>query len=413
MQTTAKGNFYNVSSFQVIKNHFRYMETPFKTNNNMASKEEDLKVIRCTYSELKQLAETLEKPRSRNNKSLRTTPSNSAKKTEAAPRDKAETKVKSSTSSSKERSVSRQQKTLRTQSWKEKDLPDVEASGISKKKAVATKGTKKEQNHATNNKNGLIFTKRDTSGQTTSHKTVRFDVQNTKESSEIEEDINEYDRGLISPKKLLYDPTVGNDTPGSNKSITFVKDELCSNDELSGKMERLNTNDGAPLARTKYNLQDTLSHTQTSPKKANKKLAESLLADVSYLEADLDNLLSRRINSKEQLGVVTKLSSKIEEKCKAIMLTDLYVFMTKEVYHILWRSGIYQVIERLRALQKSSQDDENWTSEVSSVLQEFLDSTSTFITSLITSLEDKHTFLLKSYLDAPNQFDNCSRAVRF
>jgi hypothetical protein len=381
---------------------------------NMASKEDDLKVIRCTYSELKELAETLEKPRSRNNRGSRTTPSNSAKKTKETSRDETKNKVKGGTNSSKERVVSRQQKTLPDRPRKEKDLPAEKASGSSKKEGAAKKVIPKEQNRTTNNKNGLINTKT-IPGQTTVSKTVRFDVQNTKESSESEGDINEYDRGLISPNRLLYDPAVSKQTPRSNNGKTLVQNELCSNDDFCRNMERLSTNDSTPLATIKSNLQDSpaIPHTQTNSKKVNKQMTETLLADIGYLEADLDNLLSRRINSKEQLGHVTKLSCQVEEKCKAIMLTDLYVFTTREVYHILWRNGIYQVIEKLRMLQKSSQDDENWTSEVSCVLQEFLDSTSTFITSLITSLEDKHKFFLKSFLDAPNQFDDCSRAVRF
>ena len=377
----------------------------------MASKEDDLKVIRCTYSELKQLAETLEKPRKRSNKNLKAIPSNSAKKTTEAARGEAQTKVKNNTTSRKERAVSRQQKTLPDQLQKEKDLPAEKASGRSKRKTTAKKTTSKEQNCTDSNKNGLIYTKRGTPERSV-HKTVRFDVQDTKESFESKKDINEYDRGLISPNRLLFDPTTSKDRPGSNNNIPSVKNEPSSNNEFCETMERLQVNDGTPLVRSKNNSQDT-PQTPTSPKKLNKKLAESLLADVSYLEADLDNLLSRRINSKEQLDHVTKLSCDIEEKCKAIMMTDLYVFTTKEVHHILWRSGIYKVIERLRTLQKSSHDDANWTSDLSSVLQEFLSSTSLFITSLITSLEDKHEFLLKGFLESPNQYDNCNRAVRF
>jgi hypothetical protein len=371
----------------------------------MASKEDELKVVRCTYSELKQLARTLEKPRGKTSKSLGTALSNSAKRTKEAARDEAKSKLKDRSSSRKEREVKRQLNTLADQPRKENDLPAEKASVSSKKKAVAKKATPKGHNRTTSNNNGLIYTKRDNSEHTTGHKTVRFDVQNTKESSEFEGDSNEYDRGLISPNRLLYDPTTSKDSPRSDSS----SDKLCET------MERLHVNEASLISGTKYSSQDgrTIPQTPTSPKKANKKLAESLLADVSYLEADLDNLLSRRINSKEQLDLVTKLSCEIEAKCEEIMMTDLYVFTTKEVYHILWRSGIYKVIERLRALQKSSHDEANWTNDLSCVLLEFLSSTSSCITTLITSLEDKHEFSLKRFLEAPNQYDNCSRAVRF
>ena len=371
----------------------------------MASKGNDLKIIRCTYSELKQLAETLEKPRGGNQRGRKDTSSKSEKKTGKPSRDEVKVKVNDNTSLNKERGLQRQQKTIADDKRKKKDISAEEIPENSKKKA---------SKRISSNRNGLLHTKADSPSQTTSRKTVRFEVQNTTKSSDVEADINEYDRGVISPNRLLYDPAVSNDPPRSENSRTLVKNETCSNDELCGKIENLSTSD-SPSSVGATNIQkDTLPTAQTpaQSKKINRKLAEAIVPEISHLEADLGNLLSRRINSKEQLDRATKLSTQIQEKCKAIMLTDLYVFTSREVYHNLWRTSIYQVIEKLRALQRSSRDDEEWTSEVSCVLKEFLDSCSSFITSLMKSLEEKHEFLLKIYLEAPNQYENCSRAVR-
>ena len=362
----------------------------------MASKKDGLKVIRCTYSELKELSETLEKPRGKNKKSSKTT---SAKKNTETCSDDTKMKIKRGATSSEERELQRQQKTLPDEKRKGKDLMTKGVSGMVEKKASASKI--KEGNRA-KDKNGLI----------TSNKTVRFQVEDTstKDSNcDTEGDKHEYDRGLISRNRLLYDPTGSNDFPRSRDAKTLLNAEVSSNNDLCEKMERLNGSRSS--ARTKDS--PGTAKRQTSPTKLNKKQAEILLTDMDYLEADLGNLLSRRINTKEQLSHICKLSSQILEKCKTCLLTDLFVFTMKEVYHTLWRSGVYQVIERLRALQKLTltQDDEEWTSEVSCVLKEFLDSTSTFISSLITSLEEKHELLLKSYLDAPRKYENCSRSV--
>ena len=373
----------------------------------MASNGNVVKVIRCSYSDLKALAETLEKPRGGDQKGRKGSPSKSEKKTAKPPHDEAKDKVKDSTSLNKERAIQRQQKTTADDKRKKKDISSDEIPDNSKKKAGKRIS---RNNNCVLNANGDS----DSAGQRSSRKTVRFEVQNTKNSSETEENTSEYDRGLISTNRLLYDPTVSNDPSHSNSSRTSIKNEAYSNNELCDKIERLSTSSCPSSARTKGYENDTLTtiQEQAQSKKVNRKLAESIVAEVSHLEADLGNLLSRRINSKEQLDHATKLSSKIRERCKAIMLTDLYVFASREVYHNLWRTSVYQVIEKLRALHKSSQDDEDWTSDVSCILKEFLGSCSDFVTSLIKSLEEKHEFLLKSYLDAPNQYENCSRAVR-
>ena len=390
------------------------VQTTTKTNN-MASGESDLKVIRCTYFELKQLAGELEKPQVKQKRRERNTLSNSVKKPAESSRSETEIKKNDGASSSEERKVSRQQKTLPDQTQTEKDMHVKKASRSSKTKAVAAKAGSREPT-----RNGLLM-KRDRPAQITPRKTVRFEADDTKGSSDSDVERSEYDRGFVSPNRLLYDPASDKDIQlsGNARSVVSQQDQG-SNDELCDRIGQLKINNSKRSTRTKNtgDLKDSPAspHTQTDHRKSNKKLAETLLADINYLESDLDNLLSRRINSKEQLTRVMKLSHNVQEKCKSVLLADLYMFTTREVYHTLWRSGIYQAIEKLRELQRSSQtdgeNDENWTSEITSVLQEFLDSTSSFINGLITNLEEKSDYSLKSYLDAPNQFENCSRSVR-
>lgn len=368
----------------------------------MASKDEDLKVIRCTYFELKQVADSLEKPRGKSRKGSKTTPVSPVKKTAERLRDVGKTNVKKTACPDKERESSRQSKPLPDQTRKGKDTVPEKLSGSPKKKPLAKKAAMKDQDRGIN-KNGLITTVGN-SARVTSAKSVRFDVQNAKESSGVKDDVSEYDRGLISPNRLLYDPSNRKDRKGT-------VDDKTSGDDLVNMMDKLQTDESPTQRKSSLKSNLAISPGQANPKKVYKRIAETLLTDACYLEADLDNLISRRINSKEQLAHLTKLSLQIQEKCKKIMETDLYVFTTKEVYLLLWRSGIYQVIERLRALQKS--EDDNWSSDVSSMLQKFLDSTNVFVHGLITSLENKNEFSLKHFLDAPNQFDNSSRSVRF
>lgn len=357
----------------------------------MALEREKLKVVRCSHFELKKLAEKYEKPKKviKDSKSMYEFEKCNTL-SEITTENKSQV-VKTQKSSRQQNNISFT-KTKGKVSVVSEVNADVNADGNAE-------GGLFSADEKITRKNGLIETNK-----------TRLDVsrerepfvnnepcKNSKISRAMKEDDYAYDRGSISPHRLLYDPS--ND-----------KGESVLN-RLNMKMLRLKTDDAG---NEPYDDIHSVKQYQKSSKKFNKQVVEGHLFELRSLITDLDNLLSRQTlaSNKDTIQQIFKLSSKVREKCKEIMLTDLNVFITKEVYLNLWRSGIYQVIEKLRFFQRSSQEVQDCALDVWHILKEFLQEINTFIQSLVTSLEELHSFSLRHFLDLPYHFENSSRGVR-
>lgn len=393
-----------------------------KIKIKMAS-EEVVRTVRCSRLELEKLALELEKPR--------------GKTREKVPRSSS----KSDGKNRKDFKVGGEKKKSNSDRYQNKATStncDDNKSG--KKLSRSSKGVLCVDTELLNH-DSVVGNEESEGKAVTKNARLSINIQNNNKSKTKRDSQNlaansdsasgdDYDRGESNhpgAQRSLYDPLTNNSTSKSTshkrktsynasdkppkQNITDMMGKLHVESSEGDLVNNVESNGSCLSSNEKKECEDQ----QQNLRKMQRKEANTLFSDLGYLEGDLDNLLSRRLSSEKQLYHVLQLSNEIQEKCKSIMLTDLHFFTTKEVYHMLWKSGFYHVVERLRGLQKDNQDHNtdavDLVAKITSILQEYLNSASTFIRDMVTSLEKEHDFLLKSFLEKPAAYDGCNRLV--
>ena len=387
----------------------------------MAS-EEDVRIVRCSRLELEKLATELEKPRRKTREKASKSPSKSVG------RNREDFKGRGD----KKRSDSDRYQNKATSANCDGNKSGKKLSKSSKGVLLVDAGLLKHDGVVGSEERGGKTVTKNARLSVSPNKNIpktKREPQNLAANSDSASD-NDYDRGESNQsgtRRSLYDPLTNNSTSKSasykrktsyNASDKATKQNItCMIGKLhveSSERELVNAVESNGTCSSS-NEKKECADRQQNLRKIQRKEANSLFSDLGYLEGNLDNLLSRRLSSEKQLSHVLQLSDEIQEKCKTIMLTDLHFFTTKEICHMLWKSCFYQVVERLRGLQKDNQDDDSnavdLVANITSILQEYLNSASAFICGMVSSLEKEHDFLLKSFLEKPVAYDGCNRMV--
>lgn len=409
--------------------HYPGDEPISKYERRKMASEDELRVVRCSHSELEELAEYLEMPRE---KTPMKGPKSQSKSTRKYHKD-------SDGEGSDKRSD-----VLQHRKQNKPATPGYDSNQSIRKctKSTNSKNSVKEEvanerNVVVNNGQKAKLMSRKQVRVSDSHNKTKSKRQTVQTNSDNVSD-SDYDRGenhYSISSRSLYDPQTnsntatdtkrleasrkrGNFSPNTSRTfaihnLTDTMDKLHVADNFGEPVDSLDSSKNGLHVSEDRQFEDG----KQNLKKMQRRKAEELFADVGYLEGNINNLLSRRLSTEEQLHYILKLSSKIQEKCRSIMLTDLYFFTSKEVYHMLWRSGFYQIIERLRGLQKDHQEYDSLNIDLARntphILQGYFESGSIFFHGLVSTLEKEHGFVLKTFLEKPGTQDCCSRPVRF
>ena len=150
----------------------------------------------------------------------------------------------------------------------------------------------------------------------------------------------------------------------------------------------------------------------------NRQRAQQLAKQAHHVESSLSNILSKGITDQSSLNRIFTLSKEIQDLYQGVIMLDLSYTQQNDIDQRLWKNAFYQVIETFRKYGKlflgySNQKDTISPERINAELGDFLVSSSSFYSNLLSGLQKTYHFDIQDIVNQPRKADFLARSVRF
>jgi len=161
-----------------------------------------------------------------------------------------------------------------------------------------------------------------------------------------------------------------------------------------------------------------LSVAEKRLKALNRQRAQQLAKKAHHAEISLSNILSKGFTDQSSLKRVFTLSKEIQDLYQGVIMLDLSFTQQNDIDQRLWKNAFYQVIEFFRKYRKlflgySDEKDTMSTEGINAELDDFLGTSSSFYSDLLSGLQKTYQFDIQDIVNQPRKADFLTRNVRF